>query len=65
MELLAQFLKRVHPELRSIFVLRELEGLSYGEIAVAAEAPEGTSGSRRNWARTKLRQHLTELVREP
>jgi RNA polymerase sigma-70 factor (ECF subfamily) len=64
-ELLDESLKRLEPELRSIFVLRELEGLSYGEIAVATDLPEGTVGSRLNRARRELRQHLTELGWEP
>lgn len=64
-EVLGQALTRLDPELRSIFVLREMEGLSYGEIAVAAEIPEGTVGSRLNRARRELRQHLTKLGWEP
>ena len=64
-ELLDQALDRIEPELRSIFVLREVEGLSYGEIAMATEIPEGTVGSRLNRARRELRQHLTALGWEP
>ncbi len=64
-ELLDRALARLEPELRSIFVLREVEGLSYGEIAAAAEIPEGTVGSRLNRARRELRQYLTELGWEP
>jgi RNA polymerase sigma-70 factor (ECF subfamily) len=64
-EVLDQALTRLDPELRSIFVLREVEGLSYGEIAVAIEIPEGTVGSRLNRARRELRHHLTELGWEP
>lgn len=64
-ELLEQALMRLDPQLRSIFVLREVEGLSYGEIAAAADIPEGTVGSRLNRARRELRQHLTDLGWEP
>ncbi len=64
-ELLDRALDRLEPELRSIFVLREAEDLSYGEIAVAMEIPEGTVGSRLNRARRELRQYLTELGWEP
>lgn len=60
-ELLEQALSRVEPELRSIFVLREVEGLSYREIAQAIDTPEGTVGSRLNRARRELQQHLTDL----
>jgi len=64
-ELLQQALLRVEPELSSIFVLREVEGLSYREIAAAIEIPEGTVGSRLNRARRDLQQHLADLGWEP
>ena len=64
-ELLEQALSRVEPELRSIFVLREVEGLSYRDIAEAVEIPEGTVGSRLNRVRHELQQHLTDLGWEP
>jgi RNA polymerase sigma-70 factor (ECF subfamily) len=64
-ELLDQALSRVEPELRSIFVLREIEGLSYRSIAEAIEIPEGTVGSRLNRARRELQQHLVDLGWEP
>lgn len=60
-ELLERSLERLDPELRSIFLLRELEELSYREIAAALKIPEGTVGSRLNRARGELRQHLVEL----
>jgi RNA polymerase sigma-70 factor, ECF subfamily len=60
-ELLEQALARVDPELRSIFLLREVEGLSYRDIAEALEIPEGTVGSRLNRARRELRQALSDL----
>jgi RNA polymerase sigma-70 factor (ECF subfamily) len=60
-ELLEQALARIDPELRSIFLLREVEGLSYRDIAVALEIPEGTVGSRLNRARRELKQHLSDL----
>jgi RNA polymerase sigma-70 factor (ECF subfamily) len=64
-ELLEQALARIEPDLRSIFVLREVEELSYREIAEAIEIPEGTVGSRLNRARRELQQHLAELGWEP
>ena len=60
-ELLERALARIDPELRSIFLLREVEGLSYQEIAEAIDIPEGTVGSRLNRARRELRRHLSEL----
>ena len=64
-ELLEQALARLEPDLRSTFLLREIEGLSYGDIASAQEIPEGTVGSRLNRARRELQQHLVELGWEP
>jgi RNA polymerase sigma-70 factor (ECF subfamily) len=60
-ELLEQALARIEPELRSIFVLREVDRLSYREIAEALQIPEGTVGSRLNRARRELKQHLSDL----
>jgi RNA polymerase sigma factor (sigma-70 family) len=45
-------------ELREVVVLRELEGLSYKEIAAIAEIPLGTVMSRLARARERLRQRL-------
>ncbi len=60
-ELLERASDRLDPQLRSIFLLRESEGLSYQEIARALEIPEGTVGSRLNRARRELQQHLIAL----
>lgn len=64
-ELLEHSLARIDPELRSIFLLREVEGLSYRDIAAALQIPEGTVGSRLNRARRELKQHLSDLGFEP
>lgn len=60
-ELLEQAMALLDPELRSIFVLREIEELSYGQIAAALDIPEGTVGSRLNRARAELQRHLIRL----
>ena len=60
-EVLEESLARMDPELRSIFLLREIEELSYKDIAEALQIPEGTVGSRLNRARRELKQHLTDL----
>jgi RNA polymerase sigma-70 factor (ECF subfamily) len=53
-------------DLREVIVLRELEGLSYKEIAVIAEIPIGTVMSRLARARERLRQSLADCGdREP
>jgi RNA polymerase sigma-70 factor (ECF subfamily) len=46
-------------EFREALVLRELEGLSYKEIAEVAEVPVGTVMSRLARARRQLQEHLT------
>lgn len=60
-DLLDQALARIDPELRSLFLLREVEGFSYAELAEAVAIPDGTVGSRLNRARRELRQHLADL----
>ena len=64
-DLMEQALARLDPELRSICLLREIEELSYREIAHILEIPEGTVGSRLNRARRELKQHLINLGWEP
>jgi RNA polymerase sigma-70 factor (ECF subfamily) len=64
-QLLEQALALIDPDLRSAFLLREVEGLSYAEIAEALEIPEGTVGSRLNRARRELKERLAELGWEP
>ncbi|MFO0915894.1 MAG: sigma-70 family RNA polymerase sigma factor [Pirellulales bacterium] len=60
-EYLETALARIEPDLRAIFVLREVEKLSYPDIAEALQIPEGTVGSRLNRARRQLRQQLVNL----
>lgn len=64
-ELMEHALARLDPELRAICLLREVEELSYREIAETLEIPEGTVGSRLNRARRELKQHLIDLGWQP
>ncbi|HEY6349733.1 MAG TPA: sigma-70 family RNA polymerase sigma factor [Candidatus Angelobacter sp.] len=54
-----QALEELPPQFREPLVLRELEGLSYKEIATIMEMPLGTVMSRLARARDYLRQTLT------
>lgn len=49
------------PAYRGAFLLRELHGLDYGEIAKVLEIDVGTVKSRLSRARAKLRQALAEV----
>ncbi len=61
-QLLKQALEDLPLEFREVLILRELEGLSYKEIAVIAGLPPGTVMSRLARARSRLKQCLTKLV---
>jgi RNA polymerase sigma-70 factor, ECF subfamily len=54
-----QAIARLEPEFRETLVLREIEGLSYKEIAAILDVPTGTVMSRLSRARQQL---LTELT---
>ena len=60
-ELLQLALQRLDPELRAVFLLREIEGLDYRELAETLEISEGTVASRLNRARSKLKEYFLEL----
>ena len=60
-ELLDRALTEIEPELRSIFVLREVEGLSYEAISIAIGIPMGTVASRLSRARHDLQERLRSL----
>ncbi len=55
---LSDALQALPAEFREVFTLRELEGLSYKEIATAAGIPIGTVMSRLSRARQKLQRRL-------
>jgi RNA polymerase sigma-70 factor, ECF subfamily len=53
---LARMLEALTPEHRQIIVLRELEGMSYDEMAAALNVPRGTVESRLHRARAVLKE---------
>jgi RNA polymerase sigma-70 factor (ECF subfamily) len=55
---LATMLDVLSPEHRQVIVLREVEGLSYEEIAATLGVPRGTVESRLHRARAELRQRF-------
>jgi RNA polymerase sigma-70 factor (ECF subfamily) len=59
-EMLLRALDSLPPEFREVIVMRELEDMSYKEIADVAELPIGTVMSRLARARKRLAQCLTE-----
>ena len=61
-EALEYALARIEPDLRAIFLLREVDQLSYAELAEVLEIPAGTVASRLNRARRELRTELERLV---
>ncbi|MAT69119.1 MAG: RNA polymerase subunit sigma-24 [Planctomycetaceae bacterium] len=48
----------IDPELKAVFLLKEVDELSYSEIAHVLSIPEGTVGSRLNRARRELQDRL-------
>ena len=63
-ETLEEALEVLLPEYRSVVVLRELNGLSYEEIACAVGCSVGTVKSRLFRARAQLREMLTPVYQE-
>lgn len=60
-EMLEAGLAALDPELRVVLTLKEVQELSYAEIAEIMDIPEGTVGSRLNRARRELREELERL----
>lgn len=60
-ELLEKAFQRVDPKLRTIFLMREVDRLSYDEIASILQIDVGTVGSRLNRARADLRKVIVTL----
>ncbi|MFL5243258.1 MAG: sigma-70 family RNA polymerase sigma factor [Gemmataceae bacterium] len=64
--LVRETLEELPPEFREVIVLRELEGMSYKEVATIIGVPVGTVMSRLARGRERLQQCLTKrLIKEP
>jgi len=59
-----QALEELPPQLREVIVLRELEGLSYQQIAAVADVPVGTVMSRLSRGRQQLQRRLAACLEE-
>jgi RNA polymerase sigma-70 factor (ECF subfamily) len=59
-----QSLRKIPETARAVFVLKEVEGLSYDEIAKALKIRKGTVSSRLFYARKKLKEYLKAHVGE-
>ena len=59
--MLLEALAALAPAFREILVLREIEELSYGEIATIIGSPVGTVMSRLSRARTELRARIKAM----
>jgi RNA polymerase sigma-70 factor (ECF subfamily) len=57
---LEQILGRLDPPHREILLLREMQQMSYEEIATSLNVPRGTVESRLHRARAELRRHLKD-----
>jgi len=62
---LAVMLEALSVEHRQVIVLRELEGMSYEEMAIALDLPRGTVESRLHRARNELRERFKGYLQKP
>ena len=60
-ERIAEGIERLPEGPRETLILREVDGLSYAEIAEAQDIPKGTVMSRLHYARKQLQTYLIEM----
>jgi len=58
---IAEAIAQLPGEARETLLLREVDGLTYAEIAEALSIPKGTVMSRLHYARKRMQQILTEM----
>ena len=64
-KILWEQLKGLPEEARAVFVLKEMEGLSYDDIAKILKIKTGTVSSRLFYARKKLKKGLQNILLDP
>ncbi len=63
-QLLEQGLKTLPEDARTVFILKEIEGLSYSEIGKMLGIKTGTVSSRIFYARRKLKENLSTILKK-
>ncbi|MDZ7374052.1 MAG: sigma-70 family RNA polymerase sigma factor [candidate division KSB1 bacterium] len=61
-EIIQKEIERLPPKFREVIILRDVQGLSYEEIALILRIPIGTVKSRVNRARLRLQRRLKEIL---
>ena len=59
--LLQTALSQIKPKLSTVIVLKDIEGLTYGEVAQVVECSEGTISSRLNRGRKQLKELFSKM----
>lgn len=63
-KIIQRAIDRLSPKFKEVIVLRDIQGMSYEEIAEIVKIPLGTVKSRVNRARLRLQEDLKDLVNE-
>ena len=63
-KIIQKAIDKLSPKFRQVIVLRDIQGLSYDEIAEIEKVPLGTIKSRVNRARLKLQEDLQPLLKD-
>lgn len=61
-EIIQREIEKLPPKFREVIILRDVQGLSYEEIALILKIPIGTVKSRVNRARLRLQKRLKHLL---